>query len=450
MIRRIAILGATGDLTARYLLPALHRLRELGRLPADLEVRGIAHDDWDTPRWREHAARALARHAGAVDTSTQRELLESLEFRRADVTDESELAAALDPGPEPMVVYLALPPGLLAGVVDVLTRAGLPAESRIVVEKPFGTDLRSAQHLNRRLHAAFPENAVFRIDHFLGKQTVQNVLGLRFANRFLEPLWNRDHIERVEVVWDETLGLEGRAGYYDTAGALRDMLQNHLLQLVSLIAMDAPASLDERDLRDRKVQVLRSVRRPADVEGTTIRARYVAGRAAGRELPDYTDEAGVDPARATETFAQITLFVDNWRWAGVPFVLRSGKALARDRHHITAQFREVPHLAFGQGAQPVPNRVRLEFDPDRVSLAVNVNGPGDPFDLECIELDAVLEPQDPPAYARLLLDVLEGDPLLSIRADEAEESWRICEPVLAAWREDRVPMREYPAGSESP
>ena len=213
--------------------------------------------------------------------------------------------------------------------LEALARASLP-QGRVVIEKPFGEDLASAQALNRLLHQSFPENAVFRIDHFLHLQTVQNVLGLRFANRIVEQLWNRDHVERVEIVWDESLTLEGRASYYDRAGALKDMIQNHLLQLLCLVGMEAPLTLDERTLRDRKIDVLRAVRRlsPEEVEQYTVRARYTAGRIGERQVPSYADEEGIDPARGTETFAQVTLWVDNWRWAGVPFVLRSGKAWA--------------------------------------------------------------------------------------------------------------------------
>jgi glucose-6-phosphate 1-dehydrogenase len=279
---------------------------------------------------------------------------------------------------------------------------------------------------------------------------VHNVLGLRFANRLFEPLWNREHIDRVEIVWEETLALEGRAGYYDAAGALKDMIQNHLLQLLCLVGMEPPATLRERDLRDRKVELLRAVRGPSPEEAgrQTIRARYSAGRIGDREVPAYAEEEGVDPERGTETFAEVTLTVDNPRWSGVPFVLRSGKALSQDRAEVAIRFRPASHSTFGQQAEP--NVLRLRLEPDSVSLGVNVNGPGDPFVLEKIELSAELAPQGMPAYARLLLDALEGDPTLSIRADEAEESWRIVEPVLRAWEQDRVPLLEYPAGSDGP
>jgi glucose-6-phosphate 1-dehydrogenase len=264
-------------------------------------------------------------------------------------------------------------------------------------------------------------------------------------------VWNAQHVARVEIVFDETLGLEGRAGYYDRAGALRDMVQNHLLQLLSLVAMEPPASLGERDLRDRERDVLRAVRTPQrdEAAATTVRARYTAGRVGDRELPAYVDEEGVDPTRGTETLAEVRLHVDNWRWAGVPFVLRSGKALSRDRRCISVTFRPVPHLPFDD--RPVgPDVLRLNLNPDRIAVEVNLNGAGDPFDLERAALSAEFTPQELPPYSQVLAAVLSGDPTLSIRGDEAEECWRIIEPVLEAWAAGAVPLREYPAGSDGP
>jgi glucose-6-phosphate 1-dehydrogenase len=452
MIRRMAIFGATGDLTPRYLLPALARLHESGGLPEGFEILGLARDDWDTEMFRDFIEARLAEHAADVAAPARSELVETLEYQRTDATDREQVAKALGSSGEPIVAYLALPPAVFAPVIEALTGIGLPEGSRLVVEKPFGEDLESARRLNRLLHDAFPEEAVFRADHFLGLQTVQNILGLRFANRVFEPLWNHDHVERVEIVWDETLALEGRASYYDTAGALKDMIQNHLLQLLCLVAMEPPITLNERDLRDRKADVLRAVRRlsPEEAERQSVRARYTAGRIWDEEIPAYVEEEGIDPGRETETFAQVILTIDNWRWSGVPFVLRTGKALSRDRAEIAVSFKPVPHPAFGQSTELHPNVLRLRLDPDRIHLNININGPGDPFDLECVELGTELAPQDPPAYGRLLLDVLEGDPTLSIRADEAEESWRIVEPILEAWKEGRVPLLEYPAGSDGP
>jgi glucose-6-phosphate 1-dehydrogenase len=351
-----------------------------------------------------------------------------------------------------MVLYLALPPAVFAPAIEALTVAGLPTGSRVVIEKPFGSDLPSARHLNELLHGLLPEDSVYRIDHFLHKQTVQNILGLRFANRVFEPVWSSEHIEEIEIIWDEALGLEGRVGYYDRAGALLDMIQNHLLQLLALISMERPRSLDPGDLRDRKVEVLRAIRGfdPLAVATRTARARYTAGVVAGRPLPSYVDEPGVDPSRATETYAEATFSIDNPRWAGTSFRLRTGKALVRARREIIVHFRDVLDVVFHEATTASANLLRLTLDPDTITLRLNINGAGDPFTLETIDLDAHLADQEIPAYGRLLLGVLEGDATFSIRDDEAEEAWRVIEPITAGWRAGLRPLGEYEAGSAGP
>jgi glucose-6-phosphate 1-dehydrogenase len=449
MLERLAIFGASGDLTSRYLLPALASLHELGYLPERFEILGLAQDELDTAAFRERLERRWREHVKEGDATSREAVLKALRYHQADVTDEARLREVLKVDEGPLAVYLALPPAVFAPAIRALKALELAEGSRMVVEKPFGEDLQSARELNRLLHEAFPEEAIFRVDHFLGKQTVQNILGLRFANRIFEPVWNCNHVAGVEIRWDETLALEGRANYYDRTGALKDMIQNHLLQLLCLVAMEAPHSLHERDLRDRKVDVLRAVRKFSreEVARYTVRARYTEGRIGDREVPSYIDEEGVDPERGTETFAQVTLFIDNWRWSGVPFTLRSGKALAKDHQEIAVQFRPVPHLAFGQEHQARANALRLKLSPDRLELELNVNAAGDPFELEPLTLDAELAEQRPSAYGRLLLDVLQGDPTLSIRGDEAEEAWRIMDPILDAWAEGVSPLQEYEAGS---
>jgi glucose-6-phosphate 1-dehydrogenase len=451
MIQRLAILGATGDLTARYLLPGLAALRAAGKLGDDFRLIAVGRENWSEDVFRSWAAAQLDQHAAELPTTAKQEVVTASRYHQADVTDPASMAAVVA-GREPLAAYLALPPSVFPGAVSALHSAGANPPRIIVLEKPFGEDLASAQALNRLLHETFPERAVFRVDHFLGMQTVQNILGLRFANRLFEPLWNGHHIDRVEIIWDETLALEGRASYYDSAGALRDMLQNHLLQLLCLVGMEAPPTLIDTDLKNRKVDLLRAVRRyrPEEVERHTVRARYGAGCIGGRNIPAYVDEPGVAPARGAETFAQVTMLIDNWRWAGVPFVLRSGKALRRERNEIAVHFKPVPHLAFGQQEEPWPNVLRLQLDPERIALGLNLNGPGDPFNLEHMQLETTLAPQDLPAYGRVLLDVLRGDVSLSIRDDEAEESWRIVEPILDTWAQGRVPLLEYPAGSDGP
>jgi glucose-6-phosphate 1-dehydrogenase len=442
----MAILGAAGDLTFRFLLPALAELHEAGRLPDGFEIVGLARDDWDTVTYRHQATEWLDDRAA----SSREVLVAMLEYHRADVSDREQVARALGPLREPVVAYLALPPAAAAPAIETLSGVGLPEGSRIALEKPFGEDLASAQDLNRLLHQIFPENVVFRVDHFLEMQTVQNVLALRFANRVFEPLWSHQHIERVELYWDETLALEGRASYYDTAGALKDVIQNHLLQLLCLIAMEPPITFDERDLRDRKLDVLRAVLRLSseEVERHTVRARYGAGRIGGRDIPAYVEEEGVDPTRETETFAQVTLMIDNWRWVGVPFLLRTGKALGKERFEVAIRLGPVPQLPFGH--EPPSNVLTLRLVPERVALTVNINGPGDPFEIEALDLDAELASQDLPPYGRLLLAILEGRPTFSVRADEAEEAWRIVDPILVGWTHGLVPLLEYPAGSDAP
>ncbi|WP_409329475.1 glucose-6-phosphate dehydrogenase [Trujillonella humicola] len=448
MTRSFVVLGGTGDLTGRLLLPSLARLYETGALPDGTGLLAVAREDWDDDAYRDWARDRLAAHAGDLPDDAHRRLLDRLHYARADVTDPADLRAALAGVDTEPVVYLALPHTLFHPVVTALTDIGLPEGARLVVEKPFGADLTEARALNELLHGLLPEEAVFRVDHFLAKQTVLNVLGLRFANRVFEPIWNAAHIERVEIVADETLGLEGRAGYYDSAGALRDMVQNHLLQLLAIVAMEPPLALDATSLPARKADVLRAVR-PADPRTGSVRGRYTAGRAGGRELPDYAAEDGVDPARQTETFAELTVTVDNWRWAGVPFHLRTGKALGADRQEIVVRFRPVPHLPF-LDAEPEPDVLRLTLSPDAIALELNLNGAGDPFDLEREVLGARLAPHDLPAYGLLLRELLDGDTTLSISDVEAEEGWRIVEPVLAAWAAGEVPLLEYPAGSDGP
>jgi glucose-6-phosphate 1-dehydrogenase len=452
MIKTLIILGASGDLTARFLMPAIVRLHEADQLPEGFRVIGLAQDDWDTGSFRRQLERKLGATTWNMDHSSREAVLSVTDYYRVDVTNRDQLAQALGNVKDPLVAYLALPPALFEPTVRTLVALQLPKGSKLVLEKPFGTDLVSAQQLNRLLHESFPEQDVFRLDHFLGKQTVQNILGLRFANRIFEPLWNAEHVERIDIVWDETSAAAGRASFYDGTGALRDMIQNHLLQLLALTAMEPLHTLDERTLRDRKMDVLRAVRRlaPEEVARQTVRGRYGRGTIDGEEISPYLEEKGVKPGSTTETFAQVMLSIDNWRWAGVPFLLRTGKALGRDRREIAIHFRAVPHLAFGQKSQPQPNTLKIELAPDRIALSVNVNEPGDLCDLEPVVLDSAFASGRLPAYARLLLDVLNGDPTLSIRDDEAEESWRIVEPILAEWKQARVPLLEYRAGSGGP
>ncbi|MCZ2805896.1 glucose-6-phosphate dehydrogenase [Modestobacter sp. VKM Ac-2983] len=443
------VLGGTGDLTGRLLLPGLAQLVQADALDDGVDVLAVGRDDWSEQEYREWAGERLAEHGAQVPEQARDQLVSRLGYQRGDVTSPDDLRQVLARVPGRPVLYLALPNTVFLPTLEALTEVELPEGTTIAVEKPFGRDEADARQLNAVLHRLVPEERAFRTDHFLAKQTVLNVLGLRFANRLFEPVWNASHIDRVEIVFDETLGLEGRAGYYDTAGALRDMLQNHLLQQLSIVAMEPPNAVDGPSLSARKADVLRAVRPPADMARDTVRGKYTAGTVQGRELPDYTSEEGVDPARETETHAEFTVTIDNWRWAGVPFRLRSGKALGAGRREIAVWFKPVPHLAFGD-QQLQPDVLRLGLDPDHVTLELNLNGAGEPFDLERRALDIDLAPNDLSAYGLLLREVLAGDATLSISDVEAEQSWRIVEPVLAAWSKGEVPLQEYPAGSAGP
>jgi glucose-6-phosphate 1-dehydrogenase len=450
MINRLVIFGATGDLNARYLLPGLAALRAAGHLPDGFQPTCADRKGWSEEEFRSWAAAQLDRHGRSFPAHARKWMADAVRYRQADATDPADLTSLIA-GDGPVALYLALPPVVFPGTVTALRGAGLPPGSRIVLEKPFGEDLDSAQELNRLLSEVVPEQAVFRVDHFLAMTTVQNLLGSRLANRVLEPLWNSAHISEIEIVWDESLALEGRAGYYDGVGALKDMVQNHLLQVLCLVAMEPPLSLGERDLRDRKIDVLRSVRplTEQDVLRHTRRARYLAGRIGEREVPAYTDEDGVDPQRRTETFAEVELHLENWRWSGTTFRLRSGKALKDDRKEVAVRFRPVPHLPFGHTGEALPNVLRFGLDPEDMTLGLTGIGSGARA-LTPLTMTARMQAPDLPAYGRLLLDVLHGNAALSIRGDEAEQAWRVLAPVMSAWSRDLVPLQEYPAGSLGP
>jgi glucose-6-phosphate 1-dehydrogenase len=451
MISRLVVFGGTGDLMGRYLLPGLAALHAGGHLPERFELVGAAREDWDDEQFRHWAADWLKRGAADVDAAATAAIVEASRYQRIDLDDPASVTGCLS-GEGPVAVYLALPPAVFPTAVSALHRAGLPADSEVVLEKPFGEDLESARALNRLLAEEMDERHVFRVDHFLAMTTVQNVLGTRLANRVLEPIWNGAHIDEIEIVWDESLALEGRAGYYDHVGALKDMVKNHLLQLLCLVAMEPPISLGERDLRDRKVDLLRSVRPLAgdDVATRTRRARYGAGRVLGRDIPAYVDEEGVAPEHDTETFAEVVLELDTWRWSGTRFRLRTGKALGQDRKEIVVRFRPVPHHPFDQPQGPAPKHLRFGLEPEGLSLELTGTGPAAALSLVPLVLSAEMQPPELPAYGRILLDVLRGEATMSIRADEAEEAWRIVTPVLNGWSRNLAPLEEYDAGSHGP
>lgn len=445
-VRTLVVLGATGDLAARLLLPGLGRL--LQREPARrLRLVGVGTEAWDDGRWAARVRESF----GAVGAEAAGDAVDTVAYVRADVTSGEDLRRVLAAGEGPLALYFALPPAVTVAACRAMLGLQLPAGTRLVLEKPFGTDAASAASLNELLSRLVPEDRVHRVDHFLGRSTVLNLIGLRFANRLLEPVWNAQHVDSVDIVFDEHLGLEGRARYYDGAGALVDMIQSHLLQVLALLAMEAPASLDARDLRDRKAEVLRACRVAGDDPvASSRRARWTAGRVGDRDLPGYAESEGVDPSRGTETLAEVVLEVRSWRWAGVPFRLRSGKALGVARKEAVITFKPVPHLPTGLVGTSRPSRLRIGFGPDRLVLELDVNGPGDPLALDRVELCTELGEGGLPAYGEVLAGVLDGDPSLSVRGDTAEQCWHVVEPVLAAWRRDDVPLEEYAAGSDGP
>lgn len=446
----LLLLGASGDLADRLLLPGLGRLVATGPgARSNLTLLGSGAEDWDDERWRRRVADAFAA-AGATGPRVK-ELVRTTCYLPADVTKEKDLRRLLSNCHHQLVIFFALPPAITAQAAAALTRIGLPPGTRLMLEKPFGTDAVSARSLNEVLARLVPEEQVYRIDHFLGKSTVMNILGLRFANRIFEPMLSSAHVACVDIVFDETLGLAGRAGYYDGAGALIDMVQSHLLQVLALIAMDAPPTLDARDLRGRKAQVLRATRVWAgDPKTWSRRGRYAAGELNGKRLAGYADEPGVDPSRGTETFAEVVLSVDTWRWAGVPFRLRTGKGLAARRKEAVVTFKQPPRVPSGLIGYDQPDRLRIGFGPDRLGLDVNINGPGNPLELGQAHLVADFGPGGLPPYGEVLRGAFDGDPTLSVRGDTAEDCWRIIAPVLDCWRAGAVPLREYPAGSWGP
>lgn len=471
MIRNLLLFGATGDLASRFLMPALAHLQEEGRLPERFRVVGAAGRDGDDETFRRHLSAKLDQHAAASVSAASREaVVNSLSYRRVDFDDTETVAdlvavatgAAASGAAEPVAAYLALPAAVFPAAVRALGEVGLPPGSRIVVEKPFGEDLESAVELNRLLRMVVGdagERAIFRVDHVLGMATVQNLLAVRLTNRVLEPLWNSRHIEQIDILWEETLALEGRASFYDKTGALKDVVQNHLFQILCLIAMEPPRTLDQQELRDHKLDVLRSVRplTSADASTRTRRARYTAGQLAstggadGRQVPGYVSEDGVDPQRRTETFVELLLELDSERWAGTRFRLRAGKAMSARRKEAVVRFRPVSQTPFDDAEGPPPNELRIGLDgPHDVALHLSGASSGPPPHLVPLVLDANLSAAAVPPYSRVLTEILDGNSSLSIRHDEAEEAWRILTPLLRAWEAGEAPLEEYPAGTTGP
>ncbi|MDJ0348355.1 glucose-6-phosphate dehydrogenase [Cryobacterium sp. PH29-G1] len=447
-IGTLVIFGAGGDLTQRLLLPGLGELLSSAR-GYDLHLIGVGFEPMTRAEWR---TRVIESFAAAESTSARAtSVAKKSVYLQADVTNPADLTRILAAATGAPALYFALPPHVTILSIAALQKVDLPKGIVLGLEKPFGTDLRSARALNRQLVKLLPEEHIHRVDHFLGKSTVLNLLGLRFANRMFEQVWSAEHIERVDIVFDETLGLDGRAGYYDKAGALVDMIQSHLLLVLALTAMEPPSSLDADDLRGAMAQVLRATHSwQAHPAAAGRRARYTGGTIDGRKLPAYVIEHGVDPDLETETLAEVTVGVENSRWAGVPFRLRSGKAIAKKSQQIVVTFKDVLHRPYGLTGNPGPARLTISLSPDAIELDLNINGEDDPFTLERVSLNVNFAQGELGPYGEVLHGVLSDDPTLSVRADVVEECWRIVAPILSAWRKNAVPLDSYRAGSAGP
>jgi len=450
----LVILGASGDLTRRLLMPALYRLEATGRLPAK-QILGFALEERSDDTFREQSRHAIETFDGRVDAEVWSRFARKLAYRWGDLNRNGAEQLAGVGGD--VVFYLALPPGRFASAASTLARAGLAhgqdGYRRLVVEKPFGTDTASAERLNRELHEGWSEDQIFRIDHFLGKETLQNLLVFRFANRFLEPIWNAHHIEHVQITAAETIGLEGRYRYYDGIGALRDMLQNHLMQMFTLTAMEPPAIWDADVLRSHKVEVLRATR--TVTADAAVRGQYGAGRVGDEDVVGYRDEPGIAAGSSTETFAAVRLEVDNWRWRGTPFYLRSGKRLARDATEIAVQFREPPTQLFRETPLEgcAPNSLLFRVRPaEAIDLVAHAKRPGTTLESRPVVLHTSYrhdgDGDELSAYELLLIDAFDGDRTSFLRFDEVEWSWRILDGILAAWCSGTPDP--YAAGSEGP
>ena len=470
----VVIFGATGDLTHRKLIPALYNIAADGELPPSLSVIGMARRHKSDDEFRRELEEAGRKHSRqAVHDDLWQGFAGSIFYHTSDFTNAEgyqQLGQRLEQIEQERgtagnrLFYLAVAPDQFEPILQHLKAAGLnkPRQggwARVIVEKPFGTDLASAHELNRLVSAAFPERDTYRIDHFLGKETAQNILVLRFANAIFEPLWDTRYIDHIQITAAEILGVEGRAGYYEGAGALRDMVQNHLLQLLCLVGMEPPTDLGADSIRDEKVKVVRSLRRlsPEDVALNVVRGQYAAGAISGKAAVAYREEKNVNPDSSTETFVALRLLVDNWRWADVPIYVRVGKRLPKSGTEISVHFKNAPAVLFNKESQPLGHNVLvIRIQPDEgISLRMQAKMPGTSFRIEPVKMDfhygTSFGKASPEAYERLLLDAMSGDATLFARRDEVEQAWAFIDAIEEAWAAASAPeLFEYPAGSWGP
>ena len=461
----LVIFGASGDLTTKKLMPALYALAVRRLLPEKFGIVGAARSEETDDEFRERMKKAVQDHArDPFNDDVWEELAAGMHYVTLDFADdkgEDDLAQTLTELDQERgtngnrVYYFAVPPSAIATLVqEIAERRSAEGSVRLVIEKPFGHDLHSARELNSLLQQSFEENEVFRIDHYLGKETVQNMLALRFANGIFEPIWNRQFIDHVQITVAESIGIEGRAGYYEQAGAIRDIFQNHLLQLVAITAMEPPIDFTADSVRNEKLKVLKSIHTPGPKH--IVRGQYGPGFVEGHEVNGYREEQGVEHSTMTETFVAAKLYVDNWRWADTPFYMRMGKRLARRETTIAIQFKRAPHPPFEDGGSELrPNVLLIHVQPNEgVSLAIGAKAPGVGMTIRNVHMDflygGAFREGLPDAYERLILDAMLGDPTLFTRSDEIEEQWALVDAIVALWQRDRPSFPNYPAGTWGP
>ncbi|HEY7691466.1 MAG TPA: glucose-6-phosphate dehydrogenase [Gaiellaceae bacterium] len=463
----LVIFGASGDLTRRKLLPAIYSLAVRDLLPERFAIVGVARTEETDAEFRSRmkgAVRELGRDR--LDEKVWKRLADGMHYLATDFAadrGEDALVALLAKLDEQRgtagnrVFYLAVPPGAISTLVEELgsRRGERQGWTRLIVEKPFGSDRSSARRLNREIQQYFREREIFRIDHYLGKETVQNMLALRFANGIFEPIWNRQFVDHVEITVAESIGIEGRAAFYESAGAIRDVFQNHLLQLVALTAMEPPIDFSSESVRNEKVKVLRAIRPPG--ARRVVRGQYGRGHVEGRQVPGYREEPGVGRRSSTDTFVAAKLYVDNWRWAGTPFYVRVGKRMPKRETTISIQFKRAPHPPFAREASEgvSPNVLLVHIQPDEgVSLGVGAKVPGQGMTLRTVHMDflygGAFRTELPEAYERLVLDCLLGDATLFTRSDEVDEQWRLVDSIVASWKRSRTAFPNYDAGTWGP